>query len=141
MRIFETKISSLNKLFSALLNYADTFSFVRRDDVKSNLRFEKLLTDLSIYLFERKVVTEWPGTRLLIDEAELFVFHFNAETAFILSNYNDDLFCWEHPDLPEDLVFYKNEQPIFISITHEKDAYFQLDAEGEDYFRKHNMIS
>jgi hypothetical protein len=30
------------------------------------------------------------------------------------------------PKLPEDIVFYKNDYPVFVSITHEKEAYFEV---------------
>jgi hypothetical protein len=37
---------------------------------------------------------------------------------------SDDLFQWIHPDKPEDLCFYNNDVPVFVSISHERDSYF-----------------
>ena len=85
------------------------------------------------YLVDYRLVLEWPGTKLLWEEdkAQLYTYYLNNETSFILYNCEDYLFNWIHPEKPEDLVFYKNDNPFFISITHERDAYFELRDEGE----------
>ena len=79
------------------------------------------------YLIESKAVSEWPGTKLFWELATLYIYYLNNETAYLLYKSEDNLFKWLLPHLPEDLVFYKNNKPLFVSITHEKDAYFELE--------------
>jgi len=95
---------------------------------------------LSNYLIERKTVSKWPGTELLVNNyfpdnyADICRYAFNKETSSILCNSNENLFEWLEPNFPEDLTFYKNDRPIFVSITHEKDAYFEIDEADKNYF-------
>jgi hypothetical protein len=140
MRTSNAKTRSLNKLSPALLQYANTVSFVVREDFKLDSPVKSLIEDLSIYFIERRTVKEWPGTKLLLGEADIFVFNYNSEVAFILSKYSDDLFNWTHPNLPEDLVFYKDLNPVFVSISHENDAYFLVDPVSEKYLKESNLI-
>lgn len=136
MSYFETKLMRFADLNTGLLKYATTFSFILREDLKVEGLTKTVLDDLSKYLIERKTVRKWPGTELLMGQAELFLYHFNFETAFILQNTENYIYGWVHPNLPEDIVFYKDDRPIFISITHEKDAYFELNQQDIDFFKK-----
>ncbi len=76
----------------------------------------------------------------MLDKAELFLFHYNSETALILSEFCDNLLGWMQPDLPEDLVFYKGGRPILISISHERSAYFSVDTEEEEYLKRKKVF-
>lgn len=124
--VINTKINSIKKLTEGLFDFADSFSFVLRDENLMSQQTHTLLNELSIYLIIETDVKEWPGTKLTLDNARLFKYYLNKETAFILSFYNDNLYNWLQPTLPEDIVFYKNDQPVFVSITHEKEAYFEV---------------
>lgn len=139
MQIIETRIDSIKELTAGLLNYADSFSFVVREDNEISQNVNNLISDLSIFLIEKKEVQEWPGTKLLLGFAKFYRFNLNAESAFILNVYENYLYKWVQPELPEDLIFYKQEQPVFISITHENDAYFELDIEGINIMNLHGL--
>lgn len=139
MTLIRSKIYSIKTLASILDVYADSFSFTCREGIPIPKKLENLLDDLSPYLIEKKEVMEWPGTKLLLDKAALYLFDLNTESAFILSQYDDYIFNWIQPELPEDVVFYQNEHPIFISITHERDAYFELNEKIEKFIS--NKIS
>ena len=115
---------------TGLLNYADSFSFVIREENEISQNVKNLISDLSIFLIEEKEVQEWPGTKLLLGNAKIYRFNLSSESAFILHKYDNCLYNWVQPELPEDLVFYKEQQPVFTSITHENDAYFELDKDG-----------
>lgn len=139
MPLIRSKIYSIKTLASILDGYADSFSFTCREGIPTPKKLKNLLDDLSPYFIERREVMEWPGTKLLLDQAALYLFELNNESAFILSQYDDYIFNWIQPELPEDVVFYQNENPIFISITHERDAYFELNVDNEKFIR--NKIS
>lgn len=127
MRIIEIKEHSINKIMNAFLPYSNMFSFTIREGFKSTATIEMLLNDLSNYLIDKTIVNEWPGTKLLLGNASLFKYHLNDQTIFILSNYSNDIFDWVLPNLPEDLILYKDDKPIFISITHEKELYLEIE--------------
>jgi hypothetical protein len=121
------KVSSVRQITSALLNYADTFSFVIWEGNGLSKKAIDLLEGLRPYLIESKEVSEWPGTKLFSERATSYTYHLNNETAYLLYTTEEDLVKWLLPYLPEDLVFYKNNMPLFISTTHEKDAYFNIE--------------
>ncbi len=139
-KLLDTKISSVREIASALLNYADTFSFVVREGKDVSKEAIELLESLKLYLIESKKVSEWPGTKLFWEQATLYIFHLNNETAYLLYTSENNLFKWLFPHLPEDLVFYKNNKPLFVSITHEKEAYFELEDSEEAFLRDRDLI-
>jgi hypothetical protein len=139
-KLLDTKTSSLKEIASSLLNYADTFSFVVREGDDVSKEAIHLFEGLTPYLIESKVVSEWPGTKLFWDRVTLYIYHLNNETAYLLYISEDNLFKWLLPHLPEDLVFYKNNRPLFVSITHEKDAYFELENGEEKFLKDRGLI-
>lgn len=138
-KIFDTKITSVREITSALLNYADTFSFVIRKSENVSGRVSDLLESLEHYQVDVKEVSEWAGTKLLWDKAMLYTYHLNNESAYVLYTYENYLFNWLLPQLPEDLVFYKKNRPLFVSITHEQEAYFELE-DDDTFFLKNGKI-
>lgn len=126
IKTIEIKERSIRQLFRAFLSKADMFSFIIREEDENSEDTNQLLTELSNYLIEKKIVNEWPGTKLLLGSASFFKYHLNENTICILANYNDNIFEWIAPYLPEDLILYKNKIPILISITHERELYIEL---------------
>lgn len=139
-KLLNTKVTSIKKISSALLNYVETFSFVIREEENVSNEVMDLLKNLKIYLIDRKRVSEWPGTKLFWDQAIFYTYHFNNESAYILYRSEDNLFKWLLPDRPEDLTFYKNNKPFFVSITHERDAYFEFEDNDESYLKNTSLI-
>jgi hypothetical protein len=139
-KLLDTKITSIKEIASALMGYADTLSFVVREEKAISKEAIALLESLKPYLIEAKKVSEWPGTKLFWEQATLYTYHLNNETAYLLYTSEDNLFRWLLPHLPEDLVFYKNSKPFFVSITHEKDAYFELEGKEEAFLRQRDLI-
>lgn len=139
-RLLDTKITSIKEITSALLNYADTFSFVVREGKDVSKEVIDLVESLKVYLIESKKVSEWAGTKLFWEQATLYTYYLNNESAFVLYTSEDNLFKWLLPYRPEDLVFYKNNKPFFVSITHEKDAYFELEDNDEAFLRDRYLI-
>jgi hypothetical protein len=114
--------NSLKEILTVIQPVCDTFSFIVRDDFTETIN--ELIAELSEYEIKKVLVNEWPGTKLLLDEAWLLEYHLNHMTANIINKYSDNIFSWIEPHLPEDLVFYKKGLPILISITHEQDVFF-----------------
>lgn len=134
------KLTSLKKIVPALLNYADEFSFVVREGIRIDEKAAMMVNRMERYLLGTQRVSEWPGTILLWDYAALYRYQFNSLTADVVCKFEDDLYSWLHPRMPEDLVFYKERKAIFISITHEKEAYMDIDNEEQAYFKTVGII-
>ena len=136
----DTKITSVKQITRALLDIAEKFSLVVRNPEQIGPKAQDFLQRLNPYLIECKQVSEWPGTQLLGHEATLYTYSLNAHSAAVLCTTKDNLKKWLHPHLPEDLVFYKNNESLFISIVHENDFYFQVDERDEAFLRSKGLI-
>ena len=112
-----------SKLLREMLTNADSFSFVVRDGMGLNESGKKIIEDLKSHLIEATRSSEWPGTKLINHTALVSKYRLNEESIKSLSRVKG-LFDWMQPDLPEDLTFYKNDKPIFVSIAHEKDCWY-----------------
>ena len=75
----------------------------------------------------------WPGT-IVLDDAEratLLKYRVNPQLISALRSCSKTPFDWMGPDLPEDLCFLRADgRPWFVSVAHERDAFFKL-LEGE----------
>ena len=107
-----------------MLIKADVFSLVIIDSVILNDSGQKILDELQPYLIESIETSSWPGTILYNGKVRLFKYKVNNNSLGILSTI-DNLFDWLQPNYPEDLTFYKEDKPIFISISHEKDCWYE----------------
>jgi hypothetical protein len=135
----DAKTDSLKELMSFLLDYCDSFSFViRKDEVSEHLL--SVIAEFKSFHIQTKEVSEWPGTILHWDQAFIYYYQLNKESAQKLSDTENNLFRWLHPRLPEDLIFYKNDKPVLISTSHETDAYFDKENVDENYLWLNNLI-
>lgn len=139
-KIINVSQTSLRKILPALLNFADEFSFVVRERVGMEETAQAIIEQLAQYLVSTQRVSKWPGTTLLWDYAVLYTYRFNEMTAAVICKFEDNLYSWLHPRMPEDLIFYKSKKAIFISVTHEKEAYMDIDNEEQDYFKAVGII-
>jgi hypothetical protein len=74
--------------------------------------------------------SEWPGTTLCSGTAQVWKFALTECSVEVLKHEKRTLFQWLEPDAPEDLCFLRaDHSPIFVSISHERDAYFVLDCD------------
>ena len=88
-----------------------------------------ILRELSTDRVEASETPEWPGTVLLGHTARVYKFPISARTISVLKNSRNGLFDWLEPEFPEDLCFLRSDDtPLFVSITHERQAYFELTA-------------
>jgi hypothetical protein len=60
--------------------------------------------------------------------AHIYRYSAIPEFAHLLKNATDSLYLWQQPFLLEDICFIRDDgNPIFVTISHEKDAYLELD--------------
>jgi hypothetical protein len=103
---------------------------VRDPDIEPEGAIADKLLALIPFLKDSSRVQEWPGTRLLYDDANvamLYRYQTSAELAQALVSMRPALLDWLHPEAPEDLCFIRADgSPILVTISHEKDAYLLL---------------
>lgn len=118
----------MKREYEALLNHAEkgfeTFSLVWRDDFQFDNSAREIEKALIPYLIETKQTNEWPGTKLFSGTATIKIYKVTPESIAILKAVGS-VFDWLAPAYPEDLTFYKGGRPIYVSISHEKDAWYE----------------
>lgn len=119
------------KLYRDILDYATRVCrealLVAGETIPLAASGNRVIEKLEPFLIERGMRSEWPGTKLLCDKAQVFRYSLNSECSRILKESSSGLYDWCQPSLPEDLSFSRTHgDPWLVSIAHEKDAYFCL---------------
>ncbi len=97
-----------------------------------------MLRSLNPFLVYERPSLAWPGTRVLGGAmARVYKFSSTVDSLTILRQAARSIWDWLGPRYPEDLSFLRpSGRPWFISITHERDAFFKLvETELEDVER------
>lgn len=104
----------------AVSNFSDKFLLVERKDMDSSENLKYVLKKLEISLIEMKEQSEWPST-MLGDGATANVYYYNVDdnSIKVLKEEAESLFSWEHPKLPEDLCFIKDDNAWISTCSHE----------------------
>lgn len=124
-------------LIDILAKRCNRFAFVENRQLMENeeLRLaavDELLAPIKSQLIERKVQNEWETTTLGENTAFVYYFLLNDTTAQFLKERTDSLFGWITPELPEDLMFYDDEQCLLAACSHE--GFFWMDEKVWDRF-------
>ncbi|MFC7686401.1 stage III sporulation protein AH [Ureibacillus sp. GCM10028918] len=86
---------------------------------------DQLITDINDQLIERKIQRKWETTALGHGTAYVYYFRLNNATTQFLKECSDSLFGWMPPELPEDLMFYQDDQCLLAACSHE--GFFLVD--------------
>jgi hypothetical protein len=127
--IFKERLTEerYKKLLYCLIEEIPYFSLVVRETLELDIKGREVLNLLRPFLISEENVSEWPGTKLYNGTAKLRIFRFNNETVSIILDFSSNIFDWKQPFLPEDLCLLRDDKSaLFISISHEKDFYFEL---------------
>jgi hypothetical protein len=110
---------------------------VVRHEVELKEAGQWLLSSLQSFLESQVSSSYWPGTELLVDEANIFYFRLEIDSARLLKVATDHLYGWRQPNLPEDLcILREDREPWLVTISHEDDGFFSLtDWERKDLLR------
>ena len=93
---------------------------VVRPDLGLSATGHGFLRRLDRYVESRRMESEWPGTVLTDDLAEIIIFRLCPETIDLLLGAAADLSAWQQPNLPEDLCVLREDMtPAMVSTTHE----------------------
>lgn len=128
-------LESLAQNFASYVKTCKSFSLICRDEVLSN-KENDFLVKLNSHLIKKEKISAWPGTVLSGGKALICYYYLNEETLEILQTV-ESLFNFLSPDYPEDPCFYKGDgSPYLITISHEKDLYFNVKAEEMEFLSK-----
>jgi hypothetical protein len=105
-----------------------TAYLVVKPTISLGARGEAALKELGVHEKGRRMVSEWPGTRLVRGgTAELIEYRVSPPLLSQLASLADGLYEWLQPELPEDLGFLRADGSTWLaSIAHEHDGYFEL---------------
>ncbi|MFA1737848.1 stage III sporulation protein AH [Lysinibacillus fusiformis] len=125
------------QLIDILAKRCNRFAFVENRQLMDNEELwlaavDELLAPIKSQLIERKVQNEWETTTLSENTAFVYYFLLNDKTAQFLKERSDSLFGWITPELPEDLMFYEDEQCVLAACSHE--GFFWVDEKVWDRF-------
>ena len=118
-----------HQLIDLLARRCNRFAFVENrqlmEDEELRLAYvDELIETIKDQLIERKVQREWETTILGESTAYVFYFRLNNATTKFLKESSDSLFDWIGR-LPEDLMFYKDDQCLLAACSHE--GFFMID--------------
>jgi len=115
------------KLLQQALSYCGSFILVLRHSIDVNESAQSVLNRLEPFLIRREERSEWPGTQLLDETAQVSTFQLSPATATVLAEVAPSLFSWTQPELPENLCLLREDgEPWLATIAHENDAYLVL---------------
>jgi hypothetical protein len=98
-------------------------------------RGTEMIKSLDNYLLISHTTREWPGTSSST-EVLLKKYRLHAVSASLLARA-ETIWDWLNPEMPEDLSFLRADgTPWFVSITHERDAYFKLSESERSFVAK-----
>ena len=125
-------ITNLSKKYCGFFMFVEEEPSHSGDGIILNKKTELdnlFLESLSSWLVEKRERKEWPGT-IQTGEGigvQTYKCAINDETIYILIDKGMKLFAEEKPSFLEDLSFLRPDgTPWFITIKHERDAYFKL---------------
>jgi hypothetical protein len=123
----DVKGEAYSQLLQQSLSSCGSFILVIRHSMDVNDTAQGALNRLEPFLIQREERSEWPGTQLFDDTAQVSTFKLSHATVTMLAETAESLFSWIQPELPEDLCLFREDgRPWLVTITHEKDAYMVL---------------
>ncbi|MGV6982084.1 stage III sporulation protein AH [Bacillus pumilus] len=121
-----------NELIDLCCKVCDEFQLVFRKDFADFDDYREILDKLSPSLKEMKEESEW-ATTILGDGQTAYVYYYyaNEHTKNLLKELSNSLYGWVHPNLLEDLSFFKNGKEWMVSSSHEEESYIFPENEEE----------
>jgi len=142
----EPRRQTYTKLLVAALSACDQFLFVDvpgphfgENDSEFGSRSRALVQELEAHLISVTKSDSWPGTHLVKAEGyepygRIYRYHFNVDSARVLSRVADGLYEWRFPHLPADLCLIRSDgDPWLVNMPADEEAYLSLtESEAND---------
>lgn len=116
-----------SELLTVALDYCSQAILVIKDNYDLTSRCKTVLKGLSEFGLSIERTNQWPNTKLLWDQADVYRFSYTKLSRDFLYSSSNGNYAWRLPDLPEDLCLFRtNGAPWFVSTSHEKVCYFDI---------------
>lgn len=127
-------------LLDLCLEECETFSIVLNETVvpRPSASALEAIGKLKPFIVSDTKETKWPGGGTVMpgDFGRVVRVKLSPDSLLILKSLAANLHDWLHPDLPEDLAFYRRDDSVFFaSISHEKCSYFEFQPGEEERAR------
>ena len=142
---FNDLIANYNEVIKYVSKKSDLFSMISNLNkpylkMPPNFEHEKIMKTLEPFL--DKYITgikKWPGTITTDNHKIMIIYHSCKESRELLEKMPNFFLPLENR-LPEDICFFRNQNPWFVTTSHEKTA-FVIGATREDvlFFQKNSI--
>lgn len=129
---------SYKNLITLLIDTTDSFELVLREDLGLAAIENKLINLLSSNLIFSKKENEW-AAQITNSLHTINRYECNKKTLDILLSHSQFFSDFGNKYSVEDLSFFKNNVPYFVSIGHEFEQYFLLKSKYEAKFLQKNL--
>ncbi|MEK4670121.1 stage III sporulation protein AH [Niallia sp. FSL R7-0271] len=109
-------------LIDIAIKYCDKFQLILRTDlgVKAS-SYNVLINRLQSSFIMKKEESEWASTALEeSDKAEVYYYTADENAKQVLKSFSNSLYNWQHPNLLEDLSFFKDDKEWLVTVSHEE---------------------
>lgn len=142
---FNDLLANYNQIIKYVSKNSDSFSIISNlnkpySRKPPNFEHEEITKTLEPFLKQYFVgIKKWPGTITKDNHKIMIIYRLCTESRKLLREM-PNLFLPLENNLPEDICFFRNQNPWFITISHENTAFIE-DATKEDIlFLKENGI-
>lgn len=142
---FNDLLANYNEIITYVSKNSDSFSIISNlnkpySKKPPNFEHEKVMKTLEPFLEQYFVgIKRWPGT-ITKDNHKIMIIYRSCKESRKLLKEMPNFFLPLENKLPEDICFFRNQNPWFVTTSHEKTA-FIVDATKEDIsFFKENGI-
>lgn len=126
-----------HELIDAARTLGGTALLVERPSLGMSRRGKDVLDNLQAVFIGEKKQSEWPGTKLLDEDATVRFYTLNDFFADAVKRAVDCIYEWVQPTLPEDLCFFRPDgTPFLVSVSHEREGYLLISKEDEELVRR-----
>lgn len=141
---FDLNFNLIADYYKEVINYcgkySETFSIITMlkkpySKIPPNCKHSAVLEPFHPYLIKQIIgVLEWPGTVIKgTNKMILNMYSCCRDTRTLLAELPNMFFPLEN-NLPEDICFYRDKKPWFVTISHEKIAYLTSSTKQDDLF-------
>lgn len=143
--VYKDLINNYQIILDYLGKNSNLFSFITRQQkpyskIPPNCEHDHVLQGLAPYLVKKIVgVQRWPGTITRDTHRVMCVYRSCKEArAYLKTQLN--LFAPLQYNLPEDICFYRQDQPWFVTVSHEHMAFMSKPTKYDIEFLSSNSI-
>ena len=142
---FDDLLTEYKTVIQYISDSSDSFSVISNlqrpySQVPPNFRHNEIMKTFEPFLAQYLVgIKHWPGT-ITKDNHKVMIIYRSCNESRKLLNKMPNFFLPTENGLPEDICFYRNQDPWFVTISHERSAFITNATKEDIAFFKENGI-